>query len=470
MRTHTLGFGRLGFGRLAVAAVATGLMLVAITRLDAQEPRGAVKPAAEADAKKPEKPSERPDAGPRYKWLTADEAVRSKIRSYVYRWLKNFPKSKESIANFDNYYKLYAFMRLVDKKHLENITEVRREFRRDMRDAKPEAFEHLNNLAVRVLPSIIRNPRFHPVSRYNATLILGDLDLKKARGGKAAIPLPKALPVLVGDILTNPRQIDAVRVAAMIGIKRHASTMREFNVAALAAGRGLTIRSMLTLLTTVKAPAGRTPDGHAWMRRQACEVLGELGEVGPGGSIAKALVVVAAEKDSPLWLRCAAAHSLGRLKLNAENAADVKPSVVAKTLRDLAEDVCKAQLKRAASQRQPVSQEQLLADLGCIRAGLRGDPEGGLVALSSTSPIKPAVAKFVEKFETFYTSVENSPAGVGLNSKVADGLRTLLSSDKPRVPPIDGPPKAAPEVDPADKPVDPKPPGPKKPLDLDFGE
>ena len=56
-----------------------------------------------------------------------------------------------------------------------------------------------------------------------------------------------------------------------------------------------------------------------------------------------------------------------------------------------------------------------------------------------------------------------------MNSQVANGVRGLMAEKKPEVPPKEEKPKD-PMEKPMEEPVDPKPPGPKKPVELDFGE
>jgi hypothetical protein len=483
MQRHNVRSGEVAI--LIVAAVA----MAAFSSSTAQEPKARPKGAAEksaaktsekADAKKADKmkgaadkkaaanPKEQVGGG--YTWAKVDLRA-GENRKYVVTGLRNFPVKPESIATFDGYYTGYGFKRLIDPKFLPQITEVRREFQRDLRDAKDvrgttqDAFNHLNELAARILPYIIKDISYHPVSRYNATLILGDLNHEKATSDRAAIPLPQALPVLIGDILMDPRQSDAVRVAALIGIRRHAESMREHDAMMLAAGRAMTISTMLKIAGASKPAPNRTPEGHHWMRRQAVEILGALGDVGAGGAVANALVAVADEKEAPLWLRCSAAESLGRLKFKPTDAAAVKPEVVAKVLRSLSADVCRAEVERANSDNTPVSQEQLLADLGCVQSALKD----ALVLLSSTHPQKTAVADLVKKFETLYGDVAKANGGELSSASVESGLRQMLASAAPAVaPPKENPMTLKEEPKkPDDKPM-PEPAGTDAPGDLEF--
>lgn len=438
MRRHISRFGCWASMFAAVAILSDG------HNLRAQD-------KAEAAVKEKQPPKAK--TGPKqYRWITVDHKAGQNRRFVISGLRSGAPNEK-----FDNYYTGFGFRRLIDPKYLATITDVRREFQRDLRDAKGKAFPHLNKLAFRTLPHIIRNEAFHPIARYNATLMLGDLNQVKASQGRAAIPLVDALPLLVGKILMDPNQIDAVRVAALIGIRRHAAAIREHDLAVLAAGKATITSTMLKIVGAKNAGKGRSPEGHQWMRRQAIEILGELGDAGLGGVVAKAMAETAADKESPLWVRCAAAHSLGQFKSKPTDLAPVDAEKLADTLRDLAADVCMAEMNRAKGDKTGVSQQQLLADLGCVQAGLKAAGE----------PAKNA--EFVKKFDALYALVASAPDTIPI-ATAERGLNQFLAvASKPQVPTDDPMPKVdePPVIDKTDvpKPLDDTK---EAPGDLDF--
>ncbi len=227
---------------------------------------------------------------------------------------------------FDSWFTRYFFPLMTDPKELGNIAEMRQEFfkkyystiKNDVQGQQVR--DRLNGLTLNFMKNLaIVTPRgeFHPAVRYNAMLIIGDLDSRGAEtqgGGSPADPWNDALVVLK-DELVSDKQIDAVRVAALIGINRHA----EFNRYRPAGRRipdasiAVLIKPILDIANAKEPPAGRTPAGHNWMRRQAVEILSHFGAVRPIGEVATAINNIVADPDEPLSLRCAAAQAQGRL-------------------------------------------------------------------------------------------------------------------------------------------------------------
>lgn len=135
-------------------------------------------------------------------------------------------------------------------------------------------------------------------------------------------PLPKALDIMLTEF-DNPQQIDAVRLACLVGILRHAELTR-VGMEIPEASRQKITTSCLTLLAAAQPPAGRSKDGHVWMQRRAMEILGALGSPGPNGEVAQALdQFVRDEKGASLRMRCTAADALGRLEFPSDPGLDV---------------------------------------------------------------------------------------------------------------------------------------------------
>ena len=418
-------------GRVAAAIFLTAVFMATAAR--AQDPKPADdKPAA--DRAKKEKPATKPASrtkGGGYQWASVNRDAEQN-RRFVVTWLRTFPTNAESIEKFRAYYVGYGFKRLVDPRFLPKITDVRREFQRDLRDAKDvsgtskDAFNELNALAFKNLPFIIRNPKFHPSARYNATLILGDLNLKKAARDRQAIPLPDVLPKLTG-ILMQPNQLPAVRVAAMIGIERQAEAIRKYDTAVFEANRGITISTMLKVLAEKEPRKGCSVDGNLWLRRQACEVLGELGDAGPGGTVAKALLATASDQEEPIWVRCAAARSIGQLA----DARSIDPKLASKTLSALAVDVCRHESQRATDAKTPVSKDQLVADLASVHASV--------TLLAKTHTNRPEVTQLAKKFEELYSGIETAQAGTLSSGRIQHGINAFLATASSVKPPIETP-------------------------------
>ena len=80
--------------------------------------------------------------------------------------------------------------------------------------------------------------------------------------------MPEALPVLLKNA-EDPKQLDAVRVAALVGVVRR-----------VAAGLNEADEKKVTALTLnllkTPGPEGLTGDGYAWLLAQAADILGRL--------------------------------------------------------------------------------------------------------------------------------------------------------------------------------------------------
>jgi len=237
-----------------------------------------------------------------------------------------------------------------------------------------EVYKHLRDKVILPFMANLAKPyppgkAFFPTVRVNAMLTIGELNEKEAAGTtEAPTPLPAAVPALVAAI-EDPQQIDAVKVAAMVGILRHArmSTVGDKDV------RNRVLSEMFKLVKAADVPAGRTPEGHAWMRSQAAEILGEFGEVGAKGAVPNALAAVVADSKTPYIARCAAARALGKLNYPASGGVDPMPWACA--LCRLAVDACKAEPPSSSSYRARLKDRTSAASTGLTGiAPLLSDP------------------------------------------------------------------------------------------------
>jgi hypothetical protein len=182
-------------------------------------------------------------------------------------------------------------------------------------------------------------PGYHPAVRYNATMILGDLNVQEfPPGTKTPVqPHPGAFKVLAAAVRDSDS--DAVRVAALLSLTRHASQ----------APAGSPIADQLTpmLVGLVKSPPppGRSAEGHAWLRALAIEVLAALHSVGPNGSVVGLLVGIVGDKSAPVLTRCAAARALGTFDYT--DFKGLTAGQLATPLGQLAVEMCTAELARA---------------------------------------------------------------------------------------------------------------------------
>ncbi len=235
----------------------------------------------------------------------------------LFREGKFGPGEEEKFADFFN---LYNFPRWTLKDNHPQLVELRKKLRQALisagRSPNTQVHERLNAIVLDFMnalandrhPTENRAAKFHPIVRLNAMLMIGELN-EVEPPARAAQPMPDALPVLMKNA-EDPKQIEAVKIAAVVGILRHLA------LGAVAEPEQKQIAALMLKLLKSPLPEGQSADGHAWLQTQAGEVLRRLnssGSVGPGGEIAAALAAVVGDKRAPLNSRCDAARQLGRL-------------------------------------------------------------------------------------------------------------------------------------------------------------
>lgn len=160
----------------------------------------------------------------------------------------------------------------------------------------------------------------HPAVRYNAMLLIGDLNDMDAGSRDAqerrvvvADPMVKAFDTLM-SAFTNTK-MDAIRVAAQVGILRHAVLDHARPQARRISNQKRTavVTAMLDLVKS-EPPAGRTVDGHTWMQRRGIEIIAALGAVGVVAQVHPTLESIVADDTKPMSLRCTAAEALAHWK------------------------------------------------------------------------------------------------------------------------------------------------------------
>jgi hypothetical protein len=199
--------------------------------------------------------------------------------------------------------------------------------------------ERLNQLVLDFATKKIVPGDFDPAVKYNALLMVADLNEDETK------PYQKALVPLVNLVRDKNTKNDYLKVAALIGLQRHAEYYAAHGAPANIQNGIVTIMS--NLLAEKQAPDGRTASGHAWLRASAAKVLGSLGAPGTNGVAVKTLVEVIGEDAAPPSLRLTAAECLGQIKFPPNTNVDVKPYV--RTIGKLAVDTIQNELDRRES-------------------------------------------------------------------------------------------------------------------------
>lgn len=236
---------------------------------------------------------------------------------------------------FDNWFLryLFAMMTLNEADILSELPVDRKKLIRDYLEIATDAGAHqyLVELTLNKMKEIA-NDEYHPAVRYNAMLIIGELnedELQRTGLGRPPVPYLPALAVLLQEY-KNPDQLDYVRVATLVGMLRHvqlhAYDQREAfknPTQRIPAATITDIRqTMLDLVDTKVPPEGRSVEGHHWMRRRAVEVLGWLAFGSADAEIVNKLHEVVAKSEDERGVRCQAVLAFGKVKFDPAMKAD----------------------------------------------------------------------------------------------------------------------------------------------------
>ncbi|NLE37963.1 MAG: hypothetical protein GX621_08050 [Pirellulaceae bacterium] len=341
-----------------------------------------------------------PEAQQPYRQIPVDAKVLRELRFEVSPMLVSGFKPGDE-AKFDEYYQKAVFPAWTNPDDWAEPRNPRQVLLGNFRQAKRgPVYDRLNNLAMRQMIEFV-NGRYHPVVRYNAMLMIGELNESESTDtGQPAKPLASALRELL-PAYEKAETPDGIRLAALIGIVRHyrhgspdAETRRK-------------IHDLLISLAAMRdAPDGRSKEGHAWFRRLAIETLGRVGSPGEQGIVVKTVVSVLAERDTPLSVRIEAARALGQLKLTAETMGET--DVAVKSLGQLAADACQAEIALCEkNQERIVNARKVKGELIPIRIALTGSEKKvdrppykgilGLMGESSDNQTALAILREVER-------------------------------------------------------------------------
>ena len=379
----------------------------------AQAPKKPPKPGAgSGTGKKPPKPAPRPPADedrPKeerkdpYQHVPVDETLKkqtSAMKREVIRALVAGKYEGNQQETLQTYYKKVVLPSWTLEENYYQLPKFRADLRGELRQGKvgpphTEAVEIISG----GLSRLAGNGRFHPIVRYNAMLMVGDLNEQEAASFNAEpTPLPAAVPLMLNALLDE--QLDAVKVAAMVGLARH--TRLGFAEENQQLVNQRLIPALVKLAGEKTPPANRSPDGHDWMRCQAIDLLGLLRTPGPNGAVAKALGAIVSDKkdvpekkDKEMTVRAAAARALG--SLNYAGASGLDAVKFADALASLALDACArgtAGSGGGEDEEVPIARRRLRAELHAVSVGFNG-----IKVLAPEPPAKDIVEALSKKVE-----------------------------------------------------------------------
>ncbi len=255
--------------------------------------------------------------------------------------------------------------------------------------SSPQKHAFVRNLIYNYGKRLVDDRSYSPAARYNALLIIGELNEREAEGGgrsvTPAVPYAQGRQYLLGVLGSDDSQ--EMKVGALIGLARH----NRLIAAAGANPDPALLRAFVNVMQQTEPSADGTADGLMWMHRIAIDALGDVGQSGA----ARVLEPIVGDNSAPMMLRCAAADALGRL--DYRNAANLNLPAIVKALGQLATSALAAQIEAiqehlkenpnqpmggdrryGADEKQPEDpfvrrvRRQLKYELICVGRGLRG--------------------------------------------------------------------------------------------------
>jgi hypothetical protein len=241
----------------------------------------------------------------------------------------------------DDFFKgyLYPSMSSAEPAQLGQLAEKREQlFQRYLNAAKSQgARDYLNNLTLKQMGAFAVG-RYHPAVRYNAALIMGQLDAQP--GVK---PLPAGtnglLTLLEGEEFNKVAVPTAVKVAALVGLQRHVRLGVDAPT-----GERIT-KAALAVANREELPEDASAKAYGWVRRQAAEVLAAQFAKGLTPPVHDAFVRLLADEKTDLDDRCAVAELLKPEMFSGAQGLDAE--AMAQALGDLARKVLAVEAKEA---------------------------------------------------------------------------------------------------------------------------
>lgn len=298
-----------------------------------------------------------PGDAPAFKTYEAELGVDLKDRKKVNDLLKlrsQFANGSAQLGGnetaFEDLYTKFLFpsWTLTDEDHLGALAKERDKFLTiDLGKSPQPVHDRLTQLTLTQMTRFAQDSGLHPGVRYNAVLILGALNSREAdRINKAnPEPLPAALAPLK-ELFTKKDETDAVRVAALLGLLRHLEwdDFRKQTQRMAPEDKATIVKELIALAKESAPPAGRSPEGHTWMRRRAVEGLMYASQTETTREIADIIEKLIASNADPIALRCTAADIMGRL--DYKDPVKPAPDPNARELGYLALVACNAELNR----------------------------------------------------------------------------------------------------------------------------
>jgi hypothetical protein len=277
-----------------------------------------------------------------------------------------------AIKELDKYFKFYMFsaMTSTDPVKLGELGATREQlFTRYINSAKnAQAREHLVNSTLQAMGHIVKG-NYHPAVRYNAALILGQLET----GGKPIAAATEALLALLENEQIDKVEVPtAVKVGALIALQRHARLGVE-----AALGDRMT-KGALAVATREQPPEDTTAKIYGWVRRQALQLLTTQFPKSITPPVHDALVRVIGDDKADMDDRCGTVQLLTPEMFQGAQGLNLDSMALA--LGELAKEVFAIETKSAQEYIDKIVGDPSLATGGAgsfSRGGFGGGEYGG---------------------------------------------------------------------------------------------
>ncbi len=308
-------------GRVALCAAALALLACAPSRAPAQAPTWTELPQFKDPPEYSKKKSEVLSTG------TADDATKKLFDEHY-----TFRIAEMTLRG--SYDKLAAKRDDLKKKDLVPLG----------RAPSSELHDRLTEFLATRLPRLCADSQYHPAVRQNWTLILGDLNSKEpAFNGQGEVPLTAVLPELQ-KLYVDENQHVAVRLAALVGIKRHVKANATADV------RKQLAKAMTAIVANKQPPKGTDQKTYDFFRLRTIDALRTILDSAPDAgdeTAAAALAELTADAKVKLYYRCEAAAAIGQLESRSIEKEDVPQ--LARLFGELAVEVTKREAPPAAA-------------------------------------------------------------------------------------------------------------------------
>ncbi|WP_425400979.1 hypothetical protein [Aeoliella sp.] len=293
----------------------------------------------------------------------------TRARSYA----KRPTGDAEQKANFEKFIKAYylPLMTQNDAASLSNLAKLRSDFVRSfLRSADATVAADVTNWTMAGMPQIVKGS-YHPAVRYNAMLLIGDLDAQYGSRTADAKPLPQAneyLAKYVSGGINTPKAPAPLIVGALVGLERHAGSLAGLP----AANQTATATALLAVLEKEDFPHDIQPSVAQWLNVMAARGLGKIGALGDGNKVHLAMMKAIGNEEARLNTRVRIAEQLEGFKPAYESATGIDEKQTVETLLQLATDIAANEKERAVEY-----EEEIVGPGGGISGGYRGDFGGG---------------------------------------------------------------------------------------------